>query len=221
MVSFPLSPVDAKINSLGARSNIHSARDAEAYIDALLQKHRFDDPKLPGLSEVKARVARAEYSAVEDPSREIPEHVIAEAFNRMMDEWSAPPWTRISEKELHAFRALKALVLYPAVVSRSHGGDLSPTSRPVEALYVLYLLQAGGGVPAELREKVKEGGWPDLLSSRQATIQSQKLQLITPNPEKARRQREYFAARDAHFQSHPILDPVEEVNRLLNALRIE
>ncbi len=97
MVDFPLSPIDANINRLSSRSNIHSVQDAQVYIDTLLEKYRLDDAKVPSLSALKRRVADAEYAAVLDPKREISEALVADVFNKTMNEWGTPPHQRDSD----------------------------------------------------------------------------------------------------------------------------
>ncbi len=221
MVEFPLSPIDANINRLSSKSTIHSVQDAEAYIDALLEKYKLDDAKVPGLSALKPRVARAEYAAVLDPTKEVSEALVADVFNKMMNEWVTPLWTRISVEELHAFRVFNGTFLYPAAVSRSASGDVSRSCRPVEAIYTLYLLESNRGVPLELRELIRQGRWPKNLGDRQPVVESQRLQLLTRDPVKIKRDQEYLADRNAYFAAHPSLDPAEEVNRLLHTLRIE
>src|ERR1700675_3156688 len=146
MNEFPLSVIDRKIDALGDEHRIRSEEDATAYVEALIEKFHIDDNSLPGLAEFKSKLVRAEFSAVLHPENRIPENVVGKIFNQLMDELRMPSWTRVSPQEVHAFRATRSLALYPKSVTRLPDGNLPQNCRPVEALYLLYLLHGNMGV---------------------------------------------------------------------------
>jgi hypothetical protein len=96
MAEFPLSPADRKIDELGAEGRIHTEADAQYYVQAFLYKLGVNKESMGQIETFKLRLARAEYLAVKDPSNRIPEALVADAFNRLMDDWGTPTWTRIN-----------------------------------------------------------------------------------------------------------------------------
>ncbi|HEX5425464.1 MAG TPA: hypothetical protein VFW94_18080 [Candidatus Acidoferrales bacterium] len=220
MSEFPLSPIDRKIDGLGAETSILSETNATDYVDALLGKFSLGEKQLPGLASLKDRLARAEFTAVRHPEKGIPESRLGQAFNEMMDEFRMPGWTRVSPEELHAFRAMTALALYPKSTPRLANGNLRPTCRPVEALYLIYLLHANMGVQPELREVVRAGRWP--ATDPRALPSQGPLQLgfLPRNSATARRLREYHAALNAFLTAHPGFNFQDEVEMLFDRLGI-
>jgi len=220
MSDFPLSAIDRKIDALGAGDRIHSEEDVRAYVDALLEKFQLDENKLPGLIEFRSRLINSEFSAVLHPESRIPESLVGQVFNELMDEWQMPAWTRVSVAEVHPFRVTMSLALYPNSVSRLPNGNLPPDCRPVEALYLLYLLHANMGIQPELREAIRTGRLPaqdalalpstgvsELRPSRKSSVELQRL-------------REYSAALSAYFTAHPDFKLQDEVARFLIRLGI-
>ncbi len=222
VADFPLSTIDKKIDELGTESRIHSEGDAEAYIDALLEKYKIDDTRLPGLPRFKARLIRAEYAGVRDSSKRIDERVVAEAFNKIMDRWGTPVWTRISIKEFHAVRVLMSSMLYPHAAPRSSDGHVADRCRPVEALYLIYLLETNRRVLPGIRELLKTGRWPgeDLLME-QKKVARREVRPASGTQAEPQRDQEYVEARTKYFQDHPSDDITVQINELFAALSID
>lgn len=209
----PLSPVDRRIDSLGTAANIHSPDDVEAYIDALLGKYEVDADSIPGLPPLVHRLATAEYASLADPSKRIPETRIADAFNQLMNEWGEPPWTRISTEDLHTYRRIKAATLMPYSVSRARDGAVSESCRPVEALYMIYLLSIERGTQSNIRPRI-----PENLGMSPLYAQSGTLTLKSGDPMASERNRAYLDARSRWLQTH--VDAVQEVDLLMKMLQI-
>ena len=131
---FPLDPTDKKIDELGSETLIRSESDVQVYIDALLEKFRITEERVPGLQKFKSRLVLAEYEAVLGPKKRIPESTVSDTFNKLMDEWNTPQWTRITVTELHAFRMLMSRYLFPKSATRLPDGQIAHDSRPLEAL---------------------------------------------------------------------------------------
>jgi hypothetical protein len=156
MSTFSLSPMDRKIDELGAEGRIQSEDDAKSYVQALVDKLGFEKRGLPQLSDLKAHLAHAEYMSLTDPSKRVPEALVADAFNELMDEWRTPAWTRVNNVgEMHAFRVVMSLFVNPRSVSRLPDGNIATTCRPVEAVYLVWPLHSQMGIPSVLREKLR------------------------------------------------------------------
>lgn len=214
----PLSPVDRHIDLLGAESNIHSPADAETYINAILAKYHIDATSVSGLAPLEHRLAVAEYASLTDPSKRIPEARIVDAFNRLMDDWGAEPWTRIAVADFHRFHRIKAGILIPYSVSRNSDGVVADSCRPVEALYLLFLLtlergmQSGPKLP-DLPENFGTG--PVFVQSTKATNR-----VSDADDPITRRYGKYTKVRNAWLESHFNLDPTQELTGLFNLLKI-
>lgn len=214
----PLSPVDRHIDLLGAESNIHSPADAETYINAILAKHHIDAATVSGLAPLEHRLAAAEYASLTDPSKRIPEARIVDAFNQLMDDWGAEPWTRIAVADFHRFHRIKAGILIPYSVSRNSDGTVADSCRPIEALYLLSLLTMDRGMqgskPPDLPENFGRG--PTFLQSARSIA-------LPPNidSQTMRRNDEYAATRNAWLQGRFNRNPAQELGHLFNILDIK
>lgn len=216
---YPLSPVDKNIDQLGEPGHMTSEANAEAYVNALLEKFRLDESVVPKLGEFKQRLVRAEFSSVHDPEKRIAEGKVADAFNGLMDEWQTPDWTRVSAAELHAFRVTMSLGLYPRSVTRLEDGTVSGSCRPVEAVYLIYLLHANMGVSPELHDAIKAGRWFE--KDQQILPAKGTVRLgMARNAFDARRLHEYRAALNAYLSTHPEYQFRNLVEKLFTRLGI-
>ena len=221
MSDFPLSAIDRKIDALGAENRIHSEEDVRAYVDALLEKFQLEENRLPGLPEFRSRLMNSEFSAVLHSENRIPESLVRQVFNEFMDEWQMPAWTRVSIGEVHAFRVTMSLALYPNSVSRLPDGNLPRDCRPVEALYLIYLLHANMGVPSGLRDTVRAGHWP---AEDPRTLPAQGvigLHQSKKSSTEIQRLFEYRAALSAYSMAHPDFHPQNEIEKLFTRFKIE
>lgn len=221
MSKFPLSFTDRRIDELGAEARIQTETDAEAYVGAFLEKFKLDEAE-PQLSNMwKARLVRAEFDAVLHPEKRIPEEVVAEAYNQLMERWKAPAWTRVSLDELRVLRTAISMGLYPQSMPLLADGQLSRSCRPTEALYLVYLLQARGGLPAGLENMAGTGEWPNAT----ATDQEAPVRLmVRPNIRssgEAMRLSAYFAARASYLAHEPDDNFQREVDRLFRKFHID
>jgi hypothetical protein len=236
-----LFPADRQVDALGAESNIHSIQDVDTYINALIQNYKKElserfgviDADLYRFGPIESRIAAAEYAAIGDHSKRIPEKFVVSAFNGLMDEWNTPSWARISLRELHAYREQLALTRYPASVARDDEGNLSDSCRPVEAVLLLYRLERSGGVSPGLRHLVESGNF-NYAVGQQVSAGPPNTRLVpgshagddvirnaAANRAAAlERAREYVSARDAFFLARPNIDPVDYVEHVLGLLQI-
>ena len=218
----PFDPAERLIDSLGTASNIHSPADAQTYIEAILQRRyptAYISP-VPELQLLERRLALAEYAAITtDPTKRIPESRIADVFNRLMDEWGTPKWTRITAEDFHRFHKIKAVTLIPYSVSRDVEGNIAYTCRPVEAVCLFDLLSIERGLQSNYK------ALPDLPNARtKGPVYATGYSWVSANsPTKKeldnfRRYREYLNNRSAWLQKHP--DHSQQFTRLFDALHI-
>jgi hypothetical protein len=158
-VDYAISPKEQQIDELGVPEHIRTEADARAYVEALV---KIWDPgeTNPHLAEFEDQLARAEFAAVRDPQKLIPESQIVKTFNHLMDEWQMPGWAHISVPELHAFRVPYACGLYPRSVARLPDGTIAPSTRPTEALFLLHMLDSNGGIAPYLRDYIRQTRFP-------------------------------------------------------------
>jgi len=213
-----LSPVDRKIDELGAETRIRSHKDAEAYIEALVKRFGLDEARLPDLDELKSRLARAEYAAVHEPSRRISEARVANVFDKWMGEMSAPKWARTSVSQVRDLRLGVAKILLPHVIRRSPQGDIPDTVRPAEAIYLLWLLEFQFRSPHTTEGAAlnpNTAGMPDRTESLRPFHASR------PTGETLQRQHSYETARENYFNRHSGAELQLRVTQLFDTLGID
>ncbi|OLD61032.1 MAG: hypothetical protein AUI53_07295 [Acidobacteria bacterium 13_1_40CM_2_60_7] len=213
---------DRQIDELGAPDRIRSEADAAAYVEALVKRW---DPREtnPHLTEFEERLAQAEYAAVSDPKKLISESQVAKTFNRLMDEWEMPLWTRVSVPELHAFRIQYASLIYPRSVAQLADGFIAPGCRPTEALLLLHLLNSNGGLPPQIRDQVRETRFPwSLLKRARPTSELPVESGLHPEPltPESRQRHKYITCRRAYFASHAEITFEAEVSEIFSQLGI-
>lgn len=84
--------------------NIHSEADAQATVDAVAKEFKKELPPAWVTRKIRKRIARAEYEAVSDPSRLIPEQRIVEVWNEYVRTIGAPDEAVVTEAEIHNVR---------------------------------------------------------------------------------------------------------------------
>ncbi len=202
-----------QIDELGVPDHIRTEADARAYIEALVKRWRPSEKDLPGVTQFEDRLAHAEYDAIHDPQRRIPESLVAKIFNGLVDQWGTPASSRISLEELHAFRIVYSSLLYPRSVLRLPDGSIAPDCRPSEALLLLDLLNFNGGVQPWLRKDVRARHWPWKILRRfewRRPVQREQLEPIayglrpmyTRTPDNVQ-QDKYHEALHEYFVNHP------------------
>jgi len=178
------------------------------------------------LPEFEERLARAEYAAVRNPEKRIPESQVAKTFNGRMDEWQMPGLAHISVAELHAFRLPYALALYPRSVARLPDESIAPSCRPTEALFLLHMLDSNEGIASYIRDSVRESHFPwnvlkrlKLWHPAAIPILQPGLHPAPPSPD-ASKILEYETLRRRYFASHPDATFDRTVNELFAQLGI-
>jgi hypothetical protein len=104
-----------RINDLAAR--IHSQADAESIVDEIATLFENELPPIWATGGIRTRVAHAEYEAVSDPAKLIPEQRIADVWNEYAREIGGPDEVIVSAAEIHNMR--NALFTTSGVRARS------------------------------------------------------------------------------------------------------
>jgi hypothetical protein len=184
--------------------NIHSESDARAFVDAVEERltgHQHPSWITRG---IRHRVAHAEYEAVSDPSRLIPEQRIVDVWNEYVRELDAPGETLITVAVLHNLRDamsttsqfmwkkegfMQQLWTVPNVYAVDADGRVANGCRAVEALKILHDLFNSFPSVRSARERVQKG----ILVS---DLVKQREQAATPRPQIERG--ELMAIRNAN-----------------------
>lgn len=140
-----------QINDLAA--NVHSEADARQLVDAIAQVFAKNLPPFWATGSVRERVARAEYQAVADPSKLIPEQRIVDVWSRYVREVGAPEEALVTVAEIHSLRddwtiaktwwahGNQNIWAMPNIYALGPEGRVASGSRAIEALRVLYQLE--------------------------------------------------------------------------------
>ena len=91
-----------RINELAG--GIHSEADASAFVSAIAGLFAKELPPAWASSDVRQRVALAEYEAVRNPAKLIPEQRVVDVWNQYAREIGAPDEAIVSVAEIHNMR---------------------------------------------------------------------------------------------------------------------
>jgi hypothetical protein len=152
--------------------SIHSEVDARAFVDTVVERLTGHEHQPWTTRGIRHRVAHAEYQAVSDPSRLIPEQRIVDIWNEYVRELDAPEETLVTVAEVHNLRDAmytssqlmwkkggftQQLWTIPSVHAVGADGRVANGCRPVEALKIFhdmfYFFQTLQGA----RERVQKG----------------------------------------------------------------
>ncbi len=156
-----------EINDLAGR--IHSEADASALVDKIAEKFADTLPPSWMTRGIRQRLAHAEYEAVSDPSRLIPEQRIADVWNEYVREIGASDEALVTPAELHNLRDADfagAQLLWSrgqniwavsSIYALSPDGKLAEGCRPIETLRILYDVDMMFDNLRGARERVRRG----------------------------------------------------------------
>ena len=156
-----------QLNQLAA--SIQSPADAQRLVDFITELFADEIPSVLTRS-LRRQIATAEFAAVSDPQKRVPEARVVDAWNAYAETIQAPETFRITVAEVHnlrdAFLATDRLSWdrgqqniwnVPAIYATQTDGTLAPACRPVEVLRVLWDI---ANMPDNLkaaRERVHQG----------------------------------------------------------------
>src|SRR5438128_1973427 len=137
-----------QLNELAGR--IHSEADALAFVEGIADIFAGSLPAAWAGPSIRQRVAHAEYEAISDPLRLIPEQRIADVWNEYVREIGAPEEALVTTAELYNLRDAD-FAAAQFFWSRGHniwavstiyalgpGGKMDEGARPIQALRILY-----------------------------------------------------------------------------------
>ncbi len=91
-----------RMNELAA--HINSEADARAFVDAVADMFADNLPPAWATRGIRERIAHAEYEAVSNPLRQIPEQRIADVWNKYVREIGASEEALVTAAEIHSMR---------------------------------------------------------------------------------------------------------------------
>jgi len=161
------------INDLAG--NIHSEADARAFVDAVAEELTGHRHMSWTTRRIRRRVAHAEYEAVSDPSRQIPEQRIVDIWNEYEREIDAPEETLVTVAELHNLRDSmylgasqitwkrelgQSIWTMPNIYALDADGKVASGCRAVEALKIIHDMHDMFQNVRFARQRVQKGVLP-------------------------------------------------------------
>jgi hypothetical protein len=158
-----------RVNELAA--HIKSEADARAYVDAVADMFADSLPPSWATRGIRERIAHAEYEAVSDPLRQIPEQRIANVWNKYVREIGASEEALVTAAEIHSMRDATFAVAevmwsrgtnqtawtMPNVFAVGEDGKVAEGCRAVEALRVIHDLDQLFDNLRGARERLRNG----------------------------------------------------------------
>jgi hypothetical protein len=158
-----------RVNELAA--HISSEADARAYVDAVADMFADILPPSWATRGIRERIARAEYEAVSDPLRQIPEQRIADVWNKYVREIGASEEALVTAAEIHGMRDTTFAVgqmmwsrgtnqtawTMPNIFAVGEDGKVAEGCRAVEALRIIHDLDQLFDNLRGARERLRQG----------------------------------------------------------------
>jgi hypothetical protein len=158
-----------RVNELAA--HISSEADSRAYVDAVADMFADLLPPSWATRGIRERIAHAEYEAVSDPLRQIPEQRIADVWNKYVREIGASEEALVTAAEIHSMRDATFAVAevmwsrgtnqtawtMPNIFAVGADGKVAEGCRALEALRVLHDLDQLFDNLRGARERLRQG----------------------------------------------------------------
>jgi len=151
-------------------TNIQTPADARRLVDFIAELFSKETPSAWNKESLRSLIAQAEFSAVSDPQKLIPEPRLAEAWNTYVDTIQAPEDQKVTPAELHnlrdAFltsarlfwdRGHRNIWTVPSIYATVSDGQLAPGCRAVESIRVLWDLAKMPDNLKGARDRVSKG----------------------------------------------------------------
>jgi hypothetical protein len=172
-----------RVNELAGA--IHSEEDARAFVDAVGKAFSEEIP-YELTAPLRERVARAEFAAVTDTSKLVPEQRVVDAWNKWVDDVDGPDEARVSVAELRAMREnghftstskwanqSRSIWTLSNIYALKANDRVADACRPVEALLLLHQIDSMFVNVAYTREFLAQGkSIEDLMAAREKRQQS-------------------------------------------------
>src|SRR5467141_2381625 len=158
-----------RTNALAA--HIDTEADARAFVDAVADMFADSLPPSWATRGIRERIAHAEYEAVSDPLRQIPEQRIADVWNKYVREIGASEEAIVTAAEIHGMRDATFAVgqvmwsrgksqtawTMPNIFAVGGDGKVAEGCRAVEALRVIHDLDQLFDNLRGARERLRKG----------------------------------------------------------------
>jgi hypothetical protein len=158
-----------RMNELAA--HISSEADARAFVDAVADMFADGLPPSWATGGIRERIANAEYEAVSDPLRRIPEQRIADVWNKYVREIGAPEEAVVTAAEIHSMRdgtfaagqvlwsrgMIQTAWTMPNIFAVGVDGKVAQGCRAVEAIRVIHDLDQRFDNLRNARERLRKG----------------------------------------------------------------
>ncbi len=158
-----------RMNELAA--HINTEADARAFVDEVADMFADSLPPAWATSGIRERIAHAEYEAISDPLRQVPEQRIADVWNKYVREIGASEEAVVTAAEIHSMRDATfatAQVMWlrgtnqtawtmPNIFAVGVDGKVAEGSRAVEAIRVIYDLDRLFDNLRSARERLRKG----------------------------------------------------------------
>jgi hypothetical protein len=158
-----------RVNELAA--HISSEADARAFVDAVADMFADILPPSWATRGIRERIAHAEYEAVSDPLRQIPEQRIADVWNKYVREIGASEEALVTAAEIHGMRDTTFAVgqmmwsrgtnqtawTMPNIFAVGEDGKVAEGCRAVEALRIIHDLDQLFDNLRGARERLRQG----------------------------------------------------------------
>jgi len=189
------------INDLAG--NIHSETDALALVDKIAEVFVNTLPPAWLTRDIRQRIAHAEYQAVSDPLRLIPDQRLVEVWNSYVREIGASDEALVTATEIHNMRdaefaasqlswsrsTIHGVWTVPNIYAVGPDGKVADGCRPVEALRVFYDLDMIFDNLRGARQRLQNG-----------LVLSDELKKLQENPPKQRT----MGRLEAHVDTNPM-----------------
>jgi hypothetical protein len=191
-----------EINDLAGR--IHSENDATAFVDKSADLFADTLPPAWLTGDIRRRLAHAEFQAVSDPQRLIPEQRIVDVWNKYVREIGASDEALVPLAEIHNLRdaefatsqslwsreGAQSIWTVPNVYAIGSDGKVAEGVRPVETLRVFHDLDRLFDNLRGARERVRKG-----------ILVSDQIRKLQENPSPKHKT---FARLEAHVDTNPV-----------------
>ena len=158
-----------QLNELAGR--IHSEADALAFVEGIADIFADSLPAAWAGPSIRQRVAHAEYEAISDPSRLIPEQRIADVWNEYVREIGAPEEAVVNAAEIHSMRDAdyasgqswwtrgmnESIWTMPNIYATGPDSKIAHGCRAIEALRVIHDLDVMFDNLRSARDRLRKG----------------------------------------------------------------
>jgi len=158
-----------RTNELAAHINTEAG--ARAFVDSVADMFADSLPPSWATLGIRERIAHAEYEAVSDPLRQIPEQRIADVWNKYVREIGASEEALVTAAEIHSMRDAtfaagqvmwsrgtnQSAWTMPNIFAVGGDGKVAEGCRAVEALRILYDLDRSFDNLRSARERLRKG----------------------------------------------------------------